>query len=106
MNRRHFWLCNGLMFAPAAFAASPGVPAQAASSPAAVYESVFATYRSYREPPLAEWREVNGDVARAGGHIGIMRESTAQPGASEAERAAAAERESRTSGAADATHRQ
>jgi hypothetical protein len=41
--------------------------------PAIKYESAFAGYTPYREEKLAPWRDVNDDVARAGGHIGIFR---------------------------------
>jgi hypothetical protein len=41
--------------------------------PAVKYESAFAGYAPYREEKLAPWREVNDDVARVGGHIGIFR---------------------------------
>jgi hypothetical protein len=36
------------------------------------YESAFSGYRGFREEPLAPWRDVNDEVARAGGHIGIV----------------------------------
>ena len=48
----------------------PGDPA--AAVPAAKHESAFTGYRGYREEPLAPWRDVNDEVARAGGHIGIL----------------------------------
>lgn len=41
--------------------------------PAFRYDSGFAGYRGFRDEPLAPWREVNDDVARIGGHIGIVR---------------------------------
>jgi hypothetical protein len=41
--------------------------------PAATYESAFRDYRPYREQELASWREVNEEVARVGGHIGVMK---------------------------------
>lgn len=44
----------------------------AAPVPAAKYESAFSRYRGFREEPLAPWRDVNDEVARAGGHIGIV----------------------------------
>jgi len=44
----------------------------AASVPATKYESAFTGYRGYREEPLSPWRDVNDEVARAGGHIGIV----------------------------------
>jgi hypothetical protein len=46
--------------------------AQAAVAPFR-YESAFSGYRSFREEPLASWREANEEVARAGGHAGILR---------------------------------
>ncbi len=55
-------------------------PAPAASSAASAdarvpetkYDSAFTGYRPYREQPLAPWRELNDEVHRAGGHIGIF----------------------------------
>ena len=44
----------------------------AALVPAVKYESAFTGYRGFREEPLARWRDVNDEVARAGGHIGIV----------------------------------
>jgi len=44
----------------------------AAPVPAMRYESAFSGYSSFREEPLAPWRNVNDEVARAGGHIGIV----------------------------------
>ena len=73
------------MMAIAAFMAlTPNVAAQeqstrpnpadpAAAAPAAKYESALTGYRGFREEPLAPWRDVNDEVARAGGHVGIMR---------------------------------
>ena len=44
----------------------------AAPVPAVKYESAFSGYRGFREEPLVPWRDVNDEVARAGGHIGIV----------------------------------
>jgi len=53
---------------------APPNPADAdAPVPVVKFESAFASYRSYREEPLAPWREVNDEAARvggAGGHAG------------------------------------
>lgn len=59
---------------PKPSAADPAAPA-----PAVKYESVFSGYRGHRDEPLAPWREVNDEVARAGGHIGILRGAGARP---------------------------
>jgi hypothetical protein len=53
-------------------AAKPHPADPAASVPANKYESAFTGYRGFREEPLAPWRSVNDEVARAGGHIGIV----------------------------------
>jgi hypothetical protein len=47
--------------------------APAAKAPAVTYRSAFEDYRPYREQELASWREVNEEVARVGGHIGVMK---------------------------------
>lgn len=78
-------LYGAMMLAPPAFAAQPGVeqpgPANpAAAVPAATYESAFAGYASFRDEKLAPWRNVNDEVARAGGHIGILRGASAAGG--------------------------
>jgi len=58
----------------AAQQASKSDPADpAAPAPALRYESAFTGYRGFREEPIAPWRGVNDDVARTGGHIGILR---------------------------------
>ncbi len=71
--------------APHAAAQQPAVkphPADpAAQVPAAKHESAFTGYRGFREEPLAPWREVNDEVARAGGHIGILGGAPAGHGA-------------------------
>lgn len=53
-------------------AARPHPADPAAPAPAVKYESAFAGYRGFREEPLAPWRAVNDEAARAGGHIGIV----------------------------------
>lgn len=45
----------------------------AASTPPVSYQSAFDGYRSYREEPIADWRALNDEVGRVGGHIGIFR---------------------------------
>jgi hypothetical protein len=53
-------------------AAKPQPADPTASVPATKYESAFSSYRGFREEPLAPWRDVNVEVARAGGHISIV----------------------------------
>ena len=45
----------------------------AAQVPPISYRSAFEGYVPYREQPLAPWREVNDEVGRVGGHVGIFR---------------------------------
>lgn len=56
---------------PAALHTNPADPA--APAPALQYESAFKGYHGFRETPLAPWRDVNDEVARVGGHLGIVR---------------------------------
>lgn len=63
-------------------AAKPHPADPAASTPATKYESTFTGYRGFREEPLSPWRNVNDEVARVGGHIGIFRGAHAGHGAS------------------------
>lgn len=63
------------------------------STPAPAAESAFAGYRSYRDEPLAPWREVNDEVSRVGGHVGVLRADEAaekQPAGAAAQPAAKA----------------
>lgn len=53
-------------------AAKPHPADPAAPVPAVKYDSAFSGYRGFREEPLAPWRGVNDEVARVGGHIGIV----------------------------------
>ncbi len=60
-----------------AHAAEPrATPLTAADANARVpdtqYRSAFTGYQPFREQKLAPWRELNDDVHKAGGHIGIM----------------------------------
>jgi len=79
----HFAFAALAALAPHAAAQQPAAkphPADpAAPAPAVKYESALAGYRGFREEPLAPWRGVNEDVARAGGHLGIFG-GAGQPG--------------------------
>ena len=44
----------------------------AAAVPARKYESAFAGYQPFREEKLEDWRALNDEVGRAGGHVGIF----------------------------------
>jgi len=82
--------------APHAAARQPAPPHPAdatAPAPAAQHESAFAGYRAFRAEPIAPWREVNDEVARAGGHIGIMRGASGHGGAGAGKPAAAPARQ-------------
>lgn len=41
--------------------------------PATQYHSAFSGYRPLRDEAVAPWRELNDEVARVGGHLGIVR---------------------------------
>ena len=74
-------LLGACLAAPAPVAAA--VPPEAQPSgpaPEISYRSAFADYRSFREEPVTDWRALNEDVARAGGHAGILRGTKAAAG--------------------------
>jgi hypothetical protein len=78
-------------FAQTAARPDPSDPRLSAPPPAA--ESAFAGYRSFRDEPLAPWREVNDEVSRVGGHAGVLRADEAaekQPAGAAAQPAAKA----------------
>jgi hypothetical protein len=86
-------LYGAVVLYPIAVAAQPASaqpnPAHPdAPVPAVKYESGFAGYVSFREEKLAPWREVNDEVARAGGHIGIVRGAAGHGGQGAAKPAA------------------
>jgi len=66
-------LCVGLAQASPLFAAAPSPADPSAPAPTATYDSAFEGYRGYRDEPLADWRAVNDEVGRVGGHAGIFR---------------------------------
>ena len=56
-----------------AFSQTPTEPSHAgARVPETKYDSAFRNYAPYREQPLAPWRDVNDEVGRVGGHIGMF----------------------------------
>ena len=42
-----------------------------AGVPPSHYRSAFADYETYRDPQVANWRDVNEAVRSAGGHVGL-----------------------------------
>jgi len=60
----------------------PGEPK--AKVPVIEHRSAFEGYRRYTEPEVSGWREMNEEVGRVGGHVGIargQRGDAAKPGA-------------------------
>ena len=54
-----------------AAAPQPTDPAEPVSAPA--YESAFSNYRPYAEQNVIDWPALNEEVARIGGHGGVVR---------------------------------
>ena len=52
--------------------AAPDPVQSGARVPEIKHKSAFEEYVIYREQPLATWREVNDEVARVGGHLGMF----------------------------------
>ena len=55
-----------------ATAQRPGAADPAATAPAPEYRSAFSTYKPFQEQSLGSWRDLNDEVAKAGGHVGIF----------------------------------
>lgn len=66
-------LCIGVAQAPPLFAAGSAPTDPSAPAPRVTYNSAFEGYHGHREEPPADWRAVNDEVGRVGGHIGIFR---------------------------------
>ena len=68
-------LTLGLLLAQGSplFAAQAQPTDAAAPVPPAGYRSAFEGYRASVDEPVADWRALNEEVARVGGHAGIMR---------------------------------
>ena len=64
-------LLAGAAVAESANAPNPADPS--ARVPAPRYDSAFSDYVRQGDDKLAPWRDVNDEVARVGGHIGILR---------------------------------
>ena len=56
----------------AAIAAELKATDPAAPAPSASYGSAFADYKPFREEAIADWRALNEEVGRIGGHKGVM----------------------------------
>jgi hypothetical protein len=78
---KHTPLLLGLLLAQASppFAAEVKATDAAAPVPPAGYRSAFEGYRPATDEPLADWRQLNEEVAAVGGHAGIMRGTAPQP---------------------------
>ena len=68
-----YWWIIPLAAAASGTAAQQQATDPAAKAPAIRYESAFGDYRPHRDEKLAPWREVNDEVGRIGGHVGLFR---------------------------------
>jgi len=69
--------CAVLWLQPAAAQSHAGAdPADPrAAVPPPQHASAFTGYRPFSETRPADWRTLNDEVARAGGHVGILRDA-------------------------------
>ena len=88
----HTIVLAGIVLAQSApLHAAEATPTDPAGPAAAVtYRSAFEGYRRAAEEPVADWRALNDEVGRVGGHLGIMRGGAARPGAASPKGGAAA----------------
>ena len=77
MNWKHaIYLLGVYLTAVFAVHAAPPPAADAAGpAPATSYRSAFDGYRPFREEAVTDWRALNDEVGRVGGHVGIMRDA-------------------------------
>ena len=54
-------------------AAAPAPTDPGATVPGVEYQSVFSDYRPYADETVSDWRSINEEVARVGGHAGVVR---------------------------------
>ncbi len=73
MNRKTLFLGALLAQALPLIAAERLPTDPAASTPSVPYRSALEGYRSVQDVPPGNWRALNDEVGRVGGHIGIMR---------------------------------
>jgi hypothetical protein len=82
-------LCIAALALPAAHAqqrttAPPAAADAEARVPQTQYNSAFTGYQPFHEQKLAPWRELNDEVHKAGGHIGIFGNAPTPPSAGHA----------------------
>ncbi len=71
-------------------AAPPSATSANVRVPDVQYQSAFKDYQPFRAQNLAPWRELNDEVHKAGGHLGIFSSRPGVPQASSAHTAPAA----------------
>ena len=75
MNWKHMTYLLGAVYLPgvsAVYAATAPATDAAAPSPVVSYRSAFEGYRPFKEEAVTDWRTLNDEVGRVGGHVGIM----------------------------------
>jgi hypothetical protein len=69
-------MVRALVYAAIASIAGTAAAQQVAPKPSAqaavTYESAFIRYQPYKEEAVADWRAVNDEVGRIGGHVGMF----------------------------------
>ena len=72
----HATFIHSLSFVSALYAApllaAPAPTDADAVVPGVEYQSVFQDYRTYADEPVTDWRAINDEVARVGGHTGVV----------------------------------
>jgi hypothetical protein len=76
-------LVAGAAFAQGEAKKDPAKPEAAA--PPLKYESAFEGFRPFQEQEVVSWRKVNQEVARMGGHAGVLKSGQESNGAARQE---------------------
>jgi hypothetical protein len=62
-----------------AMAASSAAQTASDATAAPQYRSAFTDYRGFKDEPVTPWRGANDEVARIGGHAGVLTGSPSSP---------------------------
>lgn len=81
MTKHLAWMAAAIALAagPALAQSRPKPDDPKAAAAPIEHRSAFEGYRPFRDEAMVPWREVNDEVGRVGGHVGVLRAEEAVP---------------------------